>query len=174
MKKCFGYARVSTKKQGEGVSLDAQRDAISAYASSDDIVIVKWFEETVTAAKSGRPQFEKMLAELKAGKASGVVFHKIDRASRNLRDWNEVQELHDAGVEVHFAHESHDLSTRGGRLSANIQAVVAADFIRNNRDEAMKGFSRCLKEGLYPLAPPVGYLSSGKKKPKEIVQCAGR
>jgi hypothetical protein len=53
-KKCFGYVRVSTVKQGEGVSLEAQRDAIVAFAARSDITIIKWFEEKVTAAKSGR------------------------------------------------------------------------------------------------------------------------
>jgi hypothetical protein len=40
---------------------------------------------------------------------------------------------------VHFANDSLDLNTRGGRLSADIQAVVAADYIRNLREEAKKG-----------------------------------
>lgn len=34
MKPCFGYIRVSTQKQGEGVSLEAQRDAILAFAAA--------------------------------------------------------------------------------------------------------------------------------------------
>jgi hypothetical protein len=42
---------------------------------------------------------------------------------------------------VHFANDSLDLNTRGGRLSADIQAVVAADYIRNLREEAKKGVS---------------------------------
>jgi len=57
-----------------------------------------------------------------------------------LRDWADLGELIDAGVEVHFATESLDLHTRGGRLSADIQAVVAADYIRNLREETRKGF----------------------------------
>ncbi|MEO1458939.1 MAG: recombinase family protein, partial [Pseudomonadota bacterium] len=32
MKRCYAYARVSTAKQGEGASLEAQRDAITVYA----------------------------------------------------------------------------------------------------------------------------------------------
>jgi hypothetical protein len=48
-------------------------------------------------------------------------------------------------------------------------AVVAADFIRNNRDEAKKGFYGRLKQGLYPLGAPLGYLDGGKGgKVKEI------
>ncbi len=54
-------------------------------------------------------------------------------------------------TEVHFANESLDLQSRGGRLSADIQAVVAADYIRNLREETRKGFYGRLKQGLCPM-----------------------
>ena len=54
MKQCYGYVRVSTQKQGEGVSLDAQREAIERFAAQRDLRISEWFEERETAAKSGR------------------------------------------------------------------------------------------------------------------------
>src|SRR5271155_6201404 len=88
--------------------------------------------------------------------------------ARNLKDWADLGELIDAGVEVHFANESLDLHTRGGRLSADIQAVVAADYIRNLREETRKGFYGRLKQGLYPLPAPLGYLDRGKGKVKEV------
>ncbi|MBL0001831.1 MAG: recombinase family protein [Sphingomonadales bacterium] len=53
MKRCFGYVRVSTVKQGDGVSLEAQREAILAFASRNNIEITQWFEEKETAAKRG-------------------------------------------------------------------------------------------------------------------------
>jgi len=70
-----------------------------------------------------------MLNLLRRGKAQGVIIHKIDRGARNLKGWADLGELIDTGMEVHFANESLDLNTRGGRLSADIQAVVAADYI---------------------------------------------
>ena len=50
-----------------------------------------------------------MLKLLQQGKASGVTLHKIDRSARNLRDWADLGELIDSGVEIHFANESLDL-----------------------------------------------------------------
>jgi site-specific DNA recombinase len=168
VKQYFAYIRVSSAKQGEkGVSLQEQRDAISRYAQRYSLKIVQWYEERETAAKRGRPVFSEMLKQLRKGKGNGVVIHKIDRGARNLKDWADLGDLIDAGVEVHFANESLDLNTRGGRLSADIQAVVAADYIRNLREETKKGFYGRLKQGLYPLPAPVGYLDRGKGKPKE-------
>ena len=168
MKHFFAYIRVSTIKQGErGSSLQEQRSAIESYARRHDLIITEWFEEKETAAKRGRRLFTQMLAALEAAKADGVIMHKIDRSARNLRDWSDLGELIDRGIIVHFAHESVDLNSRGGRLSADIQAVVAADYIRNLRDEVRKGFFGRLKQGLYPLPAPIGYLDRGRGLPKE-------
>ena len=166
MKRYYGYVRVSTAKQGEGVSLEAQKDAILAFADKNEIAITNWFEEKETAAKRGRPIFSGMIRALKKGDADGIVIHKIDRSARNFADWAKIGELADAGVDVHFASESLDFRSRGGRLSADIQAVIAADYIRNLREETIKGITGRLKQGLYPFKAPIGYLDNGGGKPK--------
>jgi len=164
----FAYIRVSTAKQGEGVSLAEQRDAIARYAQRAGFSVVRWFEEKETAAKRGRPVFSEMLKLLQEGDAAGVIIHKIDRSARNLRDWADLGELIDRGIDVRFASESLDLQTRGGRLSADIQAVVAADFIRNLRQETKKGMYGRFKQGLFPMPAPLGYSNRGKGIAKEI------
>jgi site-specific DNA recombinase len=168
MKPFFGYIRVSTAKQGQqGVSLVEQRDAILRHAGKNGFEIVRWFEERETAAKRGRPVFNEMLTLLRQGVAQGVVLHKIDRGARNLKDWADLGDLIDSGIDIHFANEGLDLHSRGGRLSADIQAVVSADYIRNLKEESLKGFYGRLKQGVYPLPAPPGYLDKGKGKPKE-------
>src|SRR6267143_7092955 len=106
----FAYTRVSTQKQGvEGVSLEAQQRAIREYAARHALDISRWFEERETAAKRGRPIFAEMLKGLRGGKAHGIIMHKIDRSTRNLKDWADLGELIDAGLDVHFATENYDL-----------------------------------------------------------------
>ena len=166
MKKYFAYTRVSTVKQGDGVSLEAQRDAIAAYAAKHHLTITDWFEEKETAAKRGRPVFNGTVAALRRGEAAGLIIHKIDRSARNFSDWAMVGELIDSGVDVRFAHESLDMNSRGGRLTADIQAVIAADYVRNLREECLKGIEGRLKQGLYPFKAPIGYLDQGPGKPK--------
>jgi DNA invertase Pin-like site-specific DNA recombinase len=163
----FGYTRVSTVKQGEkGVSLQEQKDSIIRYAHQHHLNIGRWFEERETAAKQGRPAFTLMLKLLRLRVADGVIIHKIDRSARNLQDWADVGKLSDAGVAIHFANESVDLATVSGRLSADIQAVVAAHYSRNLREETKKGFYGRLKQGFYPLRAPIGYRDEGAAKAK--------
>jgi site-specific DNA recombinase len=168
MKQLFAYIRVSTAKQGLGVSLQEQRAAIERFASRTGAEIIQWFEERKTAAKAGRPEFLRMVKLLRQGKAQGVVIHKIDRSTRNYRDWAAIDDLIEGGIEVHFANDDLDLRSRGGRLAADIQVVVAVDYIRNLREEALKGIHGRLKQGILPHHAPIGYLDRGAGKPKEI------
>src|SRR3546814_236098 len=170
MKPYFAYVRVSTAKQEQGASLAAQREAIERYAALHGLRIGEWFEEVQTAAKAGRRVFGSMIRRLSRGSAAGVILHKIDRGARNLRDWADLGELLDRGVDVHFAHDSIDLRSRGGRLSADIQAVVATDYIRNLREECLKGIQARLRQGLYPRRAPLGYLDCGSGQPKVLDQ----
>lgn len=168
MKPCFGYIRVSSQKQGEGVSLEAQKDAITEFASRENLSITKWFEEKETAAKTGRRVFNDMLRELKRGRAAGLIIHRIDRSARNFLDWGRIGELSDIGIDVYFATESLDFRSRGGRLVADIQMAVAADYCRNLSIEARKGINGRLKQGLYPFYAPLGYLNQGGGKVKTL------
>lgn len=143
------------------MSLEAQKDAIERFAAQNDITITKWFQEKQTAAKRGRPVFTNMLATLKRRGADGVIMHRIDRSARNFFDWAKLGELADLGIEVHFASESLDFSSRGGRLAANVQMAVAEDYCRNLSIEAKKGLLGRMKQGIYPFNAPIGYLNNG-------------
>lgn len=175
MKKYFAYIRVSTPKQGvKGVSLQEQRADIVAFAKKHDLQVTDWFEERQSAAKAGRAIFRDIIRRLNNGEADGLIIHKIDRSARNLRDWGDIGFLIDNGVNVQVAVESFDLlETRGGRLQADIQAVVAADYSRNLRHETLKGQRGRLKQGLTPWSAPRGYLNNGGGKPKTIDPVVG-
>ena len=112
--------------------------------------------------------FDAMIKELLKLRAYWLVLHKIDRGARNFGDWAKIGDLSDAGIDVHFATETLDFRSRGGRLSADIQAVIAADYIRNLRDETMKGMRGRLKQGLCPWSAPLGYQNNGGGKVKTI------
>ncbi|QJB68922.1 recombinase family protein [Parasphingorhabdus halotolerans] len=168
MKRCYAYIRVSTLRQGEGVSLESQREAITDFASRQNLSITHWFEEKETAAKCGRPIFTRMVKELRQGRADALIIHKLDRLTRNLTEYAKIGELIDSGIDVHTAVDSLDFRSRGGRLTAEIQAVIAADYVRNLREETLKGMNGRLKQGLYPFRAPIGYIDTGRGQAKTL------
>ena len=169
MKKYFSYIRVSTPRQGEkGFSLEAQEEANALCAKDHGGKIAKQFVDVETASKVGRGEFNRMIRELRGQRVDGVIIHKIDRGARNLKDWSAIGDLIDDGIEVQFSHENIDLRTRGGRLSADLQAVIAADYSRNLREETWKGIYRCFKNGLLPNMAPLGYLDQGLDERRRV------
>jgi site-specific DNA recombinase len=150
MKRFFAYIRVSDPSQDderdsgsretrEGSSFTEQRSVIAHYAEREGLTIVEWFREVETAAVRGRPIFSAMAKRLRKGEADGFIVHKVDRSSRNYHDWADINDLADEGFDVRFASDNLDLSTRGKRLLADVQAVFATDYIRNLKEEVRKG-----------------------------------
>ena len=168
MTQCFGYVRVSTLKQGDGASLEAQKDAITGFASQQGLVITNWFEELETASKRGRPIFDDMMRRLKAGKAQGVIVHRWDRSARNFTDWAAIGELADQGIKVFCVADNIDFDSRSGRLMADIQMVLAADYSRNLSIEVQKGQNQRLKQGHWPWRAPLGYIDTGEGRLKAL------
>lgn len=94
-----------------------------------------------------------MLRQLRRVNAKSVIIHKIDRAARNPKDWAMFSELPDIGVDVFVATESLDFNLHGGRLTADIQAVIAADYIRNLREVTVKDLTGGSNKGSIRSAP---------------------
>lgn len=168
MKKVYGYIRVSTQKQGDGVSLIEQKSAIATFAKRKNLQIVRWFEEKQTAAKQGRPEFNEMLALLDEDEASGAVFHKVNRSTRNFGDWHMLSMLADKGVSFYSAIDGIDIFEDSRRMLSDIEVVMAAGYIRDLKKEVKKGFYGRLKQGYYPMQAPIGYKDMGGGRKKTI------
>lgn len=148
------------------MSLQEQRDAILRFAERNQFTITIWLEEMETAAKQGRPVFNQALKLLRGGKAQGIILHKLDRGARNLRDWAAIGELSDQGIEVHFVTESIDLQSRGGRLSADIQAVGCRRLHTKLARGDPQRLLRPLKTGAVFIAGSLGISRSGRRQSK--------
>lgn len=168
MKHIYGYIRVSTKKQGEGVSLEVQKRDITNFAKQKHLKIIDWYEEKKSASKGFRPEFNRMIADLHDKKAQGFIMHKIDRISRNNHDWALVNDLIDSGFEVHSATENLNLKEVSGRMVADFHALIATNYSRNLSQESKKGLYGRLDQGILPFRAPVGYVNNGKGKVKTI------
>jgi DNA invertase Pin-like site-specific DNA recombinase len=82
------YCRVSTKAQGRsGLGLDAQREALARFATSENFEIVSEFVEVETGkgadALDRRPQLATALSEARRRKCA-VAVAKLDRLSRDV------------------------------------------------------------------------------------------
>ena len=160
------YLRVSTEEQArvgggqEGYSIPYQRQACQQRAAQMGLVVV---EEYVDAGFSGRttkrPAFQKLLADLAAGRLSHVIIHKLDRLGRSKKvDYIFDEAMEEADVELVSVVEKIDGSP-SGRLSLQIYRGVAHFYSDNLAYEVVKGLTMKHQTGGTPGRAPLGYLN---------------
>lgn len=123
----IAYVRVSTDKQAEhGVSLDAQRAKLDAYAALYDLDLVAVEVDAASAGDLDRPALTRALSELRAGRADALLVVKLDRLTRSVRDLGElVDRCTREGWALLSVGDAVDTRTAAGRLVLNVLASVA-------------------------------------------------
>jgi DNA invertase Pin-like site-specific DNA recombinase len=123
----IAYIRVSTDKQADrGVSLEAQRAKVQAYAALYDLDLVDVIVDAgVSASTLDRPGLQRALAALRAGRADALLVVKLDRLTRSVRDLGELVERHFNRAALLSVGEQIDTRSAAGRLVLNVLASVS-------------------------------------------------
>jgi len=127
--KTIAYLRVSTDKQADrGVSLDAQRAKLKAYAELCELDLVEIIVDAGQSAKSlDRPGLQRALAMLNAGEADALLVVKLDRLTRSVVDLGTLVERYFAPGRAALLSVGEQIDTRSaaGRLVLNVLASVS-------------------------------------------------
>lgn len=127
--RAVAYVRVSTDKQADrGVSLDAQREKIRAYASLYDIEVIEVIVDAGASASSlDRPGLNRALNMLRQRVANAVVVVKLDRLTRSVRDLGDLVDRYfgDGRAALLSVSEQVDTRTAAGRLVLNVLGSVS-------------------------------------------------
>lgn len=143
------YARVSTEEQSlHGLSIDAQLAALRNYAP--DAV-----GEYVDSGVSGRlpikkrPELQRLLRDIEAGKIDLVAFTKLDRWTRNIREYYKAQDVLDAHhVAWKAIHEDYGTQTAAEILKTNIMLAVGQDESLRTSERVKAVFEDKRRKGL--------------------------
>ena len=162
-------ARVSSRKQERGASLDAQVESIQAYCHRNDLTIVepipKAFVFTESSTRGGRKKFNEMIDFIEHQKRkTAIVVHTLDRLQRGFGECEKIKELLKADkIEVHFIQEalildkfsSDDDFTRYdfGILSAKLYLTSMNRNVRRSQKHNREA-------GLWQGLAPIGYLNA--------------
>ncbi len=167
------YVRVSTEEQAiHGLSVEAQQSALDAWAAREGHEVVgRYVDNGVSARKpaSKRPELQRLLADVRAGKVELIAFTKLDRWFRNVSEYYKVQDVLDQHKAAwRTIHEDYDTTTASGRLKVNIMLSVAQDEAdrTSERIKAVFAAKREKREALTGNCP-TGYRLEGKKLVKD-------
>lgn len=123
------YIRVSTEEQAvHGISLIAQEDSLCRYARERGYKVVGIYRDEGNSARKPvmkRPVMLQLLEDVRAGKIDRILFTKLDRWFRNVREYHNVQEVLEAhNVTWQATLEDYDTLSANGRLRVNIMLSV--------------------------------------------------
>lgn len=162
------YIRVSTEEQAmHGISLIAQEDSLQRYAWDHGYKVVGIYRDEGNSARKPvmkRPVMLQLLEDVKAGKIDRILFTKLDRWFRNVREYHNVQEILEThNVTWQATLEDYDTMSANGRLRVNI--MLSVNESEADRDSERIKFvfesKRLRKEWCFTGGPaqwPYGYM----------------
>lgn len=170
--RCAIYTRKSTEHNLdlEFNSLHAQREACEAYIKSQmhegwQLIPDRYDDGAFSGASLDRPDLQRLLADIAAGRVDTVVVYKVDRLTRSLTDFAKLVELFDQyGVSFVSVTQSFNTTTSMGRLTLNV-LLSFAQFEREVIGERVRDKIAASKaKGLFMGGNiPLGYTNQNKK-----------
>lgn len=117
------YARQSIEKK-DSVSIEAQIEKCKYYCDGKDYKIYK--DAGYSGKNINRPQFSKLLEDIKSGIVTKVIAYRLDRISRSIADFSQLLIMFDENnVDFISATENFDTNTPMGRAMINIVMTFA-------------------------------------------------
>lgn len=170
--RCAIYTRKSTEHNLdlEFNSLHAQREACEAYIKSQihegwQLIPDAYDDGGISGGSLDRPDLQRLLADIQAGKVDTVVVYKVDRLTRSLTDFAKLVELFDRhGVSFVSVTQAFNTTTSMGRLTLNV-LLSFAQFEREVIGERVRDkIAASKKKGLFMGGNiPLGYTNRDKK-----------
>jgi site-specific DNA recombinase len=164
--RCAIYTRKSTDEGLEQAfnSLDAQREACSAYIQSQKhegwtVVPTLYDDGGYSGGTMERPALKRLLADIEAGQVDVVVVYKVDRLTRALSDFAKLVDVFDdRSVSFVSITQQFSTTTSMGRLTLNV-LLSFAQFEREVIGERVRDkIAASKKKGMWMGGtPPLGF-----------------
>jgi len=147
------YIRVSTDAQREeGYSIDAQKEALTAYCVSKGIKHYDYYiDGGFTGSNLDRPEMQRLIRDVEQDRISHVLVYKLDRLSRSQKDTLHLIEdvLNPHRSAFVSLNESMDTGTPMGRLMLGILSAFAQLERENIRERTRMGMKERVKAGYW-------------------------
>ena len=168
-KQAVMLARVSSRKQERGASLEAQEKSIKEYCNRNDLIIIepypKAFIFTESSTRGGRKKFNEMIQFIEKQKhKTAIVVHTLDRLQRGFGECEKIKELLKADkIEVHFIVESLilDKFSSDDDFTRYDFGILSAKLYLTSMNKNVKRSQKYNREaGLWQGLAPIGYLNA--------------
>lgn len=164
-RRAAGYIRVSALmgRDGESFLSDTiQREKVEAWSTFKSWPVTRWYidlDVSAYRANVRRPEFERMMADARAGAFEIVAVYKLTRFARTTRAAAlALDELDQLGVGLVSVTEDIDTTTAGGKFMRNMLFAMAEFEAERIGEEWRNVHANRRRRGLVHISRPVfGY-----------------
>ena len=161
------YIRVSTEDQArEGFSLPEQEKRLRAMCEYKNYEVYDVYEERGISAKTGnyRPEFERLLQDVRDKKVNTIVVLKLDRLTRSVSDWEKILTfLEENDAYLDCANDDINTTNANGKMISRILTSVSQQEIERTSERTKIGLAGAILVGHIPHQAPLGYKHEDKK-----------
>ena len=141
------YIRVST----EGQRTDSQEQELKRYCRQRGWKDLTFYVDKISGAKASRPQLDKLMQDIRAGKVERLIVYKLDRLGRSLTHLALIlDELNRLNIPLIASSQGIDTSNDNpaGRLQLGVLMAVA-EFERGIiRERVNSGLAAARQRGV--------------------------
>lgn len=155
------YSRKSTEQDElQALSIESQIKEMMAMADKDGLLVTEIRRESHSAKASGqRPEFNRIINDIREGRFDGILAWAPDRLSRNAGDLGTIVDLMDQGGII-------EIRTNGSRFTNSpsdkfmlMMLCSQAKLENDNKSVNIKrGLRAKVEMGYRPNMSPIGYL----------------
>ncbi len=158
-------ARVSTKEQEEGHSIDAQVHRLEDHANRKGFTVIKVCKIIESSTVGDRKDFMNMIHFIEAQKEPiALIADAVDRVQRSFKETGLLDNLRRLGkVQLHFLREnialdenarSHDI------MMWNYAVIGAQHYVLAISDNVRRSIDEKVRKGEWSGQAPLGYLNT--------------
>lgn len=128
------YCRISTENQ----NVDNQKDLCLEFCKRQSHEVFKIYKDVISGTTSSRPQFNKLIEDMRSLKFQIIVVTKLDRLGRSLQHLLSLfDEFNQKGIHFVAVTQNLDTSSASGKLQMHIMGAFA-EFERSIISERTK------------------------------------
>lgn len=144
------YTRVSTLDQ----NLETQKHSILDYCKREELEIYGIYEDVISGKTASRPQFNRLLYDMRHQRFDAIVVYKLDRIGRSLQHLLQLfQEFENRGIRFISVTQNINTDTPEGKLMLRMLMLLAEyerELIVARTRDTLKGYKVDIeKEGYF-------------------------
>lgn len=157
-------ARVSSKEQEDGYSLDAQISRLSDYANKKGLEVIKTFTLTESSTQGDRKKFQEVLKFCSSQKETiALIADAVDRVQRSFKESTYLDELRKKEkIELHFYREGMVVGKNASSsdlLRWDFLVIGAKSYVLALAENVKRSINFKIEHGEWCGKAPIGYLN---------------